>query len=347
MDTVVVTGAWGLVGEQTLRCLLAKGYRVVGVDLPTSKARRKARRLEKASSAAFRPLWGDLRRPGVLDPVLQEAPIALIHLAAIIPPLADKCPDLAYQVNVMGTRQVLASLERSGPETRLVFSSSIATYGDRVANPLISPSDPQSPNSDDHYAQHKVECEGLIRAQARHWVICRLSYIVSAKKLKMDPLMFRMPLSTSLEPLDSRDTALALANAATGPAELEGRTFLLAGGQSCRTSYREYLDTMLRIFGLGGASFIPEEAFASRGYHCGFMDTAESQAALAFQTRPLAAYYDEVASTRRLLSVLLTIARPLARRAILARSPYLRAKAAAALRASVEKKRLARASRGA
>ena len=72
-----------------------------------------------------------------------------------------------------------------------------------------------------------------------------------------------------------------------------GETFNLAGGNQCRTTYREYLNDMMEIFGLG-RNFLPEEGFAEKDFHCGYMDTEKSQNLLQYQKHTLDDYYKEV-----------------------------------------------------
>ena len=52
--------------------------------------------------------WGDLRDPGRVNAVVAEAcPDAILHVAAVIAPLAYVRPQLARAVNVGGTRNLL------------------------------------------------------------------------------------------------------------------------------------------------------------------------------------------------------------------------------------------------
>jgi hypothetical protein len=108
----------------------------------------------------------------------------------------------------------------------------------------------------------------------------------------MDPLMFHMPLDTSIEICDTKDVGLALVNAIKCD-EVWGEIFNLAGGERCRITYREYLNDMMEIFGLG-RNFLPEEGFAEKDFHCGYMDTEKSQSLLGYQKHTLEDYYNEV-----------------------------------------------------
>ncbi|MBP7094980.1 MAG: NAD(P)-dependent oxidoreductase [Spirochaetia bacterium] len=323
MGSVLVTGAFGNVGRSTLAALARRGVGAVAFEFPSKANLRTARRDFPGLPVA----WGDVRDPAALGRGIEACPgglDALIHLAAVIPPAADRNPAFAESVNVGGTAAVLEALAARAPRARLVYTSSIATYGDRLADWLVRPGDPQRPQDDDPYAVQKTAAEALVRGSALEWVVCRLSYVVWRRKTAMDPLMFRMPLGTRVEVVHTEDCGEALAEACFAP-DAARRVFDIAGGESCRTFYGDYLDRMLAIFGLGGRRFLPERAFARKGYHCAWVDTSESQRVLRFQRRSLEDYYAEVREEAKGLRFWAALARPLVRAAIKARSPFLAA----------------------
>jgi len=282
---------------------------------------RRNRRIARSLKGKVDVHLGDLRNIADVGESVNGVD-AVVHVAAIIPPLCDRIPHAAEYVNVGGTENIVRAIQRQDRKPRLIYTSSIAVYGDRVNNPLIGPQDPPNPGKDDHYSHHKLAAEALIRSSLEDWTILRLTYVVSPRNLVMDPLMFHMPLDTSLEPCDTRDVGLALANAVTSQ-EARGKTLNIAGGSHCRTSFREYLDRMLELFGLG-SGFLPEEAFSQGSFHCGYMVTEESQAILRYQRHSLQEYFEDVGRAYRTRSFLLRIVRPIARRILLLKSPFYR-----------------------
>ena len=88
--TVLVTGACGRVGSRTIGHLLARGHRVIAVDLPSKKAQRSAARYDSRVEVC----WGNICDAG-LWPALLARTDAVVHLAAILPPLVDEKPALA------------------------------------------------------------------------------------------------------------------------------------------------------------------------------------------------------------------------------------------------------------
>jgi len=284
---ILLTGAFGIVGMRVLDYLVQKNYEIRIFEIKNFNNWMK--NLEYRKDAEI--FWGDIRNEEDITKAMKDIDI-VIHLAAIIPPLADKSPDLASSVNLEGTINLINVMENQTHKPKLIYTSSIAVYGDRRENPYIKKTDTPNPNPEDHYAKQKLQCEQEIKKSSLEWVIFRLTYIVSPEKIKMDPIMFDMPLDTYIEICSAKDAGLALVNAIECD-KVWGKMLHIAGGKRCRTSYKEYLKRMFEIFGLGFEDF-PEGAFAKKDFHCGFLDTSESQELLRYQNQILEDYYDEV-----------------------------------------------------
>lgn len=285
-QTVLVTGAAGAVGAATLAELMTHpaDFNIRVLDVKT----KRAEQLFKPYAHALEICWADLRVPGSFDAAVRGAD-AVIHLAAIIPPLADRQPALAEAVNVQGTANLIDALQRCAPEAFLLFTSSVSVYGDRVNSPWITVNDPLCPSDGDYYAITKIRAEELVKQSGLAWSIFRLTGIFSPA-IGMDPLLFHMPLDTCLEFATTRDTGRALVHALDRTEQLIGRTFNLGGGECCRVIYRDFIDQNFKQSGLGALDF-PHGAFAERNFHCGyFADSAELEDILHFQQDSLDSY---------------------------------------------------------
>ncbi len=312
---ILLTGAFGNVGLSTLEELISRNHDIRVFDLKTKKNKKLANKYKKDIEV----FWGDIRNFKMVKNAVSGRD-AVIHVAAIIPPLADKKPKFAETINVGGTLNIVKAMENQPQKQKLIFTSSVAVYGDRLENPLISPNDPINPNPDDEYAKQKVKCEEIIKNSNVDWVIFRLTYIVSLNKLQMDPLMFEMPLDTSIEICDTKDVGYALCTA-VDHTDIWGKVMHLAGGERCRISYREYLNEMLSIFGIGH-DVLPAEAFSTKGFHCGFMTTTKSQAYLNYQRYTLDECFNDVRKKVAISRIFMTIVRFFARKYLLNKSRY-------------------------
>ena len=329
---VLVTGGMGLVGRSVVGELLNEGH---SVRLFDTADRGRARRLIATVEGAMRSVVrnalgnrnalefrrGDLCNIADVGEAVRDVD-AVIHLGALIPPAADQNPRYASYVNTGGTENLIRALAQHAPGARFIYTSSIAVYGDRRGTREIRSSDSPNPGADDHYAHQKLAAEKAVRASTLDWVILRLTYIVSPEKLKTDPLMFHMPLDTCIEVCGAGDTARSLVHAVSTP-EAARRIFDIAGGPRCRTTFRDYLTRMLTLFGIDAP--LPDIAFSTGPFHCGYVDTRESQAVLDYQRETLEDYYARVSrkvAFRRLLLRAMPVVRRLVHRLLVRSSPF-------------------------
>ncbi|MDT5327235.1 MAG: hypothetical protein QOF25_4387, partial [Mycobacterium sp.] len=132
-DAVLVTGAFGLVGSATVKRLAADGRRVVATDLDIPANRKAADTLPLGIEVRY----ADLTERTAVDGLIADvAPSAIIHLAAIIPPLIYTRRELAEKVNVGATASLLAAAAKQTSPPRFVQASSIAVYGSRNPHTL-------------------------------------------------------------------------------------------------------------------------------------------------------------------------------------------------------------------
>jgi nucleoside-diphosphate-sugar epimerase len=287
--TILLTGATGSVGLETLRELIRRkeryNIRVFSLDNPIE------RKILQPFTGQIEIIWGDLRNPDDVNRAVIGVDVVL-HIAAIIPPLADQQPHLAYNVNVGGTRNLLASIRDQALPPRLFFTSSISVYGDRLNNPFIRVGDRLCPSVGDEYAKTKIQAEELVQDSGVTWTILRLCGILTPK-LKIQPLMFHMPLDTALEWCHHSDAGLALVSIIENNA-VAGQIFNLGGGKACQISARDFLYSTLPLFGVTPA-VLPEYAFAIQNFHSGYYtDGHKLNDLLGFQRKSLHDYLVEV-----------------------------------------------------
>lgn len=287
MKQILLTGAAGSVGYETLKQLVQRGYEVNVLELPTKKNKKRL----KPFMEKVHIFYGDINDPVIVRAALQGVAV-VIHLAAIIPPLVDLKPELTRKVNFYGTKTLLEELKDQNSEGFFIYASSVSVYGDRTSEPWIQVGDPLLPSEGDYYAQTKIETEKLIQEMGLSYTIFRLTGIMGHPAI--DPLMFHMPLDTKLEIASTQDTGFAFAEAVSHQKELEGQIFNLGGGAACRTTYREFLIQMFQIYGLN-YHYMKEVAFAEQNFHCGyFLDGDILDDILHFRNDTLDTYYQRV-----------------------------------------------------
>lgn len=317
---VLLTGASGTVGTEVMRQLsLSDRIHLTVFDLRNPRTEKHFALYKNRISI----LWGDLSKLQDVERLPHNLNV-VIHLAAIIPPLSDKNPDLARRVNVNGTKHLIKTLENTSASAFLLYSSSIAVYGDHIQNPDISIKDSLNAQESDIYAQTKIESEKLVRDSKLNWSIFRLTAIM--RNHKVSKLMFHMPLSTMMEICTAKDTARAFSEAIKHQKELNRRIFNLGGGKLCTISYREFLDRSFKLVGLGNANF-PDHAFAERNFHCGmYTDGDILEDILHFRNDTLINYFEDVKQSTTLIKRLFcSIFRPMIKQYLLNQSEPFRA----------------------
>jgi len=152
MSTVVVTGAAGFIGGQISLQLQDAGHRVVGID----------RRYYPGHLAGTfeRFVHNDFASDTALNALIQERPAAIIHCAAtsLVGP-SMKWPADYYNNNTVKTHRMLDIVLQAIPETRIIFSSTAAVYGDPVMVPCqeVDPKEPINP-----YGESKLMTEMML-----------------------------------------------------------------------------------------------------------------------------------------------------------------------------------------
>jgi UDP-glucose 4-epimerase len=122
---VVVTGACGYLGSQAVAALAAAGHDVLGVDVRVAAAG------EVPDGVATRVL--DVRDPSLTDVVGEHRSEAVVHLAALVEPPRGMSDAEVGDIDVGGTRNVVAACVAAGVG-HLTVTSSGAAYGYHPSN---------------------------------------------------------------------------------------------------------------------------------------------------------------------------------------------------------------------
>lgn len=292
-NTVLVTGAFGNLGQMVLQSLKQRGFRVLAMDLDNPRNRKLASTLTCYDEI----VWGDLRTVD-FKPALQGC-IAVIHLGAVLPPVTETAPALAQDINVNATLRLIADIETRVNKPLLVYPSSVTLFGcPEPPQSLMRASDPVTPT--DNYTRHKLAVEEALAASTIPWAVLRVGVSVDSRTLGADLSMMRKLFAVSpdnpLEYVHPVDVATAMVNAINNPLA-ERRIFLIGGGESCRITQHQFLSAALDALGVG----LPRTMLGSNRYYTSWMDTAESNEILQFQHHTFADYQADMRQRLRFL----------------------------------------------
>jgi nucleoside-diphosphate-sugar epimerase len=261
---------------------------VVATDLGTEAQRKAALSLPVGVEAR----WADLTDPGEVDRLVAEtSPTVIIHLAAVIPPVIYRQPELARRVNVDASVALLRAAESCQRPPRFVQASSNAVHGARnphLHRELLRGDTPMRPS--DLYGAHKAEAEEHVRSSDLQWVVLRLGGVMSvdpgAMPFNLDALFFESALPTDgrMHSVDVRDVAAAFAAATT--ADVVGEILLIGGDESHLLRQGDVGKALAAARGL--TDVLPEGRPGDPDsdedwFITDWMDTTRAQQALSFQ----------------------------------------------------------------
>lgn len=272
--TIFLTGASGNMGQEGLRFLLERSdrFNIVALVLPTDNDRKVMAAF--SANPALKIVWGDLTN---YDDVLKCVTGAdyVLHVGAVVSPLADHFPELATKVNIGSIKNIIRAIKaQPDPDKiRLAYIGTVAQTGNRM-----SPyhwgrvGDPIQISVYDNYALTKTIAEReVIESGLKYWVSMRQTGIAHTGLLAMkDPIMFHPPMNAVLEWVTVRDAGRLVANVCNEdvPEEFWRRIYNIGGGEKCRVTNYEFLQKAFATTGIKDIRQITEPNwFATRNFH--------------------------------------------------------------------------------
>jgi nucleoside-diphosphate-sugar epimerase len=277
---------------------------------------RAARRASpEGPSARVEVLEGDVRDRRLLSAALSGVD-AVVHLAALVPPLTEQEPSLAESINVGATLELVRLAERAGSSPRFVYPSSVVVYGPSPPDERPTPRGAGDPVvATDRYSAHKLACESILRASSLPFVALRLGVVLRPRDQKVSraslAAMRRVHPDTPIELLHPADAADAML-AAVRLASSESHVVSVGGGPGLRLRHRDLWAMLLSAAGLAPP---PDALFGREPYYTSWL-SSEGHRLLGHATRDrealMATWRDELAAVRPLGA----LARPLVRAAL-------------------------------
>jgi len=183
-DRVLVTGGAGFIGSHVVDRLVDESYQVRVLDnLSTGKLGNIQRHL---NSGKVEFVKGDIRDASVVKESLNDVN-AVIHLAALVSvPLSIENPNLTFDINLVGTLNLLRSSVEKHVD-RFVFISSCAVCGNPESLPVTEQTrtNPISP-----YAESKLlgerYCLGFSERQLLNAVVLRFFNVYGPRQTMND-----------------------------------------------------------------------------------------------------------------------------------------------------------------
>src|SRR5881397_197588 len=200
---IVVTGGLGFVGLTLARRLLARDHAdIVLFDTP-GPAEPPAEIRDRAEIVR-----GDIR-DGELVRTLLEGAAGVFHLASVVSAQGEQDFDLAVTVNLDGGRNVLEACRALGTRPRVVFASTLATFGGSAMPETVGDTTKLTPQTT--YGTTKAICELLVNDYTRKGFVdgrtARLPTVI-VRPGAPNPAASAFASAVFREPLAGRDYVL-------------------------------------------------------------------------------------------------------------------------------------------
>ncbi len=284
---VLVTGGAGSLGRHVVTSLVGAGLEVRVFDLPS---------LDYAGLEGvkgIRVIRGSITEADSVNEAMNGVG-AVIHLAALLPPAAEKNRGRTFAVNVEGTRRLAEGLNRAAPEAPFVFSSSVNSYGDTSSEvPPIAVEHPQK--AQDWYAESKIAAEQILRHVCPRAAIMRISGI-SVPAFFEPPETWPFMAEQRIEFVHRDDVVSALCSAVESEGA-GGQEYVIAGGDSWQVSGRTYVKDYYDLLGVP----IEDARFQDHPGYFDFYDTSRSQKTLKYQNTTYGVYLGQIRDELRRL----------------------------------------------
>lgn len=271
--TILLTGPTGNMGLEGLRHLYKARdeYNIVLFVRQNSNDEKILGPYKNKKGISI--VWGDLTKYEDVKKAVKNVDIVL-HVGALVSPLADHHPRLAWETNFGGTKNIVdAILARTDSETvKLVYIGTVAQIGNRVPPYHWGRiGDPLTPSVFDYYALSKIAAERyVIESGLKNWVSLRQTGILHRRLLSMnDGIAYHQPLNNHLEWVTVGDSGRLLRNicAINLPQSFWNNTYNIGGGDGCRFTSYQFYQKIYHMMGVNIQDLEQPNHFALRNFH--------------------------------------------------------------------------------
>ncbi len=164
---IVITGGAGFLGQRLAARLLERGEAVDGEGKTRDISELVLFDIAPAvllQDPRLRYVSGDITDPETVRALIDENTGSIFHLAAVVSAQAEEDFDLGYRINLDGTRLVLETARALPHSPKVIFTSSIATYGGMLPD-VVTDETAQLPQTS--YGCAKVMGEYLVQDYSR------------------------------------------------------------------------------------------------------------------------------------------------------------------------------------
>jgi nucleoside-diphosphate-sugar epimerase len=325
---LLITGAFGNVGKAVLEEAYRHSHEIIVFEVDNKKTRKYAR---KQHNKIRNIIFGDIRNFEDVKKAVHDCD-AVIHLAAIIPPLSKQQRKLTMDVNFGGTVNLVNAIKETKRKIPFIFTSSASVMGPtQLQDKLVARNDPLVVTG--NYEESKIKCEEFLKENADNYLVFRLAGVLpnfsalsfTASFSYMEEL-FDMHPDMRLEMITATDVATALVSGVEklkSGSTPKNQAYILGGGEKNGWQLRgkEFLSLLFGSLSLP----VPDQKYFTQDvntYHLDWYNTKEAQQEFNFQNHSLREYLKHIKKTFRIYKLPIILFRKIIMGRIVKRSPY-------------------------
>lgn len=282
MKKVLVTGAAGVIGIQVIKYLLSEGkYEITALDLRTKQSQKKLKRYRRRINLVY----GDICDSVLIDALVKNHDY-VIHLAGVLPPLADIKKNIGKLVDYEGTKNIVNAISSYNPKCFLVYASSTTVYGN-IDN--ASTKTPFNSTKLDYFSNTKIEVEKLIGENLKNYTIIRLPLVLCNPKSKA--FMYQVKRNNLVETITDNDAGYLFASSILETSKINKKIYNVSGGEEMTTKYGNILIRVLETYGFSWHYFLTLLFMDKNYYSPTLSDSEKLEELINFRSDSLPSFY--------------------------------------------------------
>lgn len=301
MKKVLVTGAAGVVGLQTIKYLLSEGkYEITALDLRTKNNYQKLKKYRRRINI----IYGDINDTVLIEALVKDQDY-IIHLASVLPPISNIKRNLSDNIEYNGTNNIIKSINYDNPNCFLIYASSTTVYGD--VN-IASVKSKTNLTENDYYSHTKLKVEELIKKKLKNFIIIRIPLVLCNPR--SCAFMYNVLKNKTVEAITDNDAGYLFASSINHTEELNKKTWNAGGGEQNTALYSEILAKVLEIYGIS-FQYLLTRAFIDKNFYAPTLDDSNKlNEIIEYQSDSLSSYYMRLKRTSKKRFIARIFAKP-------------------------------------
>lgn len=238
MKKILITGAGGTVGLETLKSLLTEGkYEISVIDLYNNKNKENFNKYKNRINI----LYGDLADQSLVEDLVKSHDI-IVHLATILPPITSLNEELAKETELYITENFVRAINYYNPECLFIYTSTTSVYGSKLKS--YSASSKVKSEQNEFYTKYKLKAERVVESKIKHYIIVRVPLILG--KVGSDNLLYSIKKDTLISTMTKEDAGYLLSKIVEKYKKFEQTIVNASGGEDFNLTYEELISNLVK-----------------------------------------------------------------------------------------------------